>query len=72
MTVVVHSVVIFGLLAISYPLVSLPDQGSHFVSFVCICLNPDALSSVILISILRCQSAAFVFLDGSWVSEELV
>ena len=66
--------VIFGLLAISYPLVSLPDLGQPFcISLVvCICLHPDALSSVVLISVLLCQSAAFVFLDGSRVSEGLV
>ena len=29
--------------------------------FVCICLHPDALSSVVLISVLLYQSAAFVF-----------
>ena len=39
---------------------------------VCICLHPDALSLVVLISVLLYQSAAFVFLDGSWVSEGLV
>ena len=39
---------------------------------VCICLHPDALSSVVLISVLIYQSAAFVFLDGSRVSEGLV
>ena len=39
---------------------------------VCICLHPDALSSVVLISVLLYQSTAFVFLDGSWVSEGLV
>ena len=39
---------------------------------VCICLHPDALSSVVLISVLLYQSAAFVFLDGSRVSEGLV
>ena len=53
---------ISGLLAISYPL----------VSFVCICLHPDALSSVVLISDLLYQSAAFIFIDGSRVSEGLV
>ena len=60
---------IAGLLAISYPLVSLPFYISLFV---CICLHPDALSSVVLISDLLYQSAAFVFLDGSRVSEGLV
>ena len=35
-------------------------------------LHPDALSSVVLINILLYQSAAFVFLDGSRVSEGLV
>ena len=39
---------------------------------VCICLHPDALSSVVLIRVLLYQSAAFVFLDGSRVSERLV
>ena len=39
---------------------------------VCICLHPDALSSVVLISIVLYQSATFVFLDGSRVSEGLV
>ena len=38
---------------------------------VCICLHPDALSSVVLISVLIYQSAA-CFLDGSRVSEGLV
>ena len=37
--------------------------------FVCICSHPDALSSVVLISDLLYQSAAFVFPDGSRVSE---
>ena len=66
---------IFGLLAISYPLGSLPDWGSHFVFFLSSafsCLHPNALSSVVLISVLLYQSAAFVFLDGSRVSLELV
>ena len=56
----------FYLLAISYPLVSLPFCISVFV---CICSHPDALSSVVLISDLLYQSAAFVFPDGSRVSE---
>ena len=62
---------IFGLLAISYPLVSLPDLGQPFsISLdICTCLHPGALSSVVLISVLLYQSAAFVFLDGSRVSE---
>ena len=37
--------------------------------FVCICSHPDALSSLVLISELLYQSAAFVFPDGSRVSE---
>ena len=37
--------------------------------FVCICSYPDALWSVVLISDLLYQSAAFVFPDGSLVSE---
>ena len=65
---------IFGLLATSYPLVSLPVLGQPFcISLVaCICLHHDASSSVVLISVLLYQSAAFVFLDGSRVSEGLV
>ena len=66
---------IFGLLAISYPLGSLPDWGSHFVFFLSSafsCLHPNALSSVVLISVLLYQSAAFVLLDGSRVSEGLI
>ena len=39
---------------------------------ICICLHPEALSLVVLISVLLYQSAAFVFLDGSRVSLELV
>ena len=39
---------------------------------VCICLHHDDLSSVVLISVLIYQSAAFVFLNGSQVSLELV
>ena len=39
---------------------------------VCICLHPNALSSVVLISVLLYESAAFVFVDGSQVSEGLV
>jgi len=58
---------IFGLLAISYPLVSLPDLDSHFAFHF-----SSALSSVVLISDLLYQSAAFIFLDGSRVSEGLV
>ena len=57
---------IFDLLAILYPLVSLPDKA---FLVVCICLHPDALSLVVLISVLLYQSAAFVFLDGSQVSD---
>ena len=56
----------FGLLAISYPLVSLPFCISLVV---CICLHPDALSSVVPICVLLYQSAAFVFLEGSRVNE---
>ena len=66
---------IFGLLAISYPLVSLPEQGSHFVfllSSAFASLHSDALSPVVLISVLLYQSAPFVFLDGSRVNEGLV
>ena len=40
--------------------------------FVCICLHPNAMSSVVLISDLLYQSAGIVFLDGGRVSEELV
>ena len=40
--------------------------------FVCICLHPDAMSSVVLISDLLYQSAGIVFLDGGRVSEDLV
>ena len=47
--------------------VSLPDS-----LFVCICLHPDTVSSVVLISDLLYQSAGIVFLDGGRVSEELV
>ena len=61
------------LLAISYPLVSLLIRAAIcFSLFVCICLYPDALPSVVLISELLYQSAAFIFLDGSRVSEGLV
>ena len=66
---------IFGLLAISYPLVSLPDWGSHFVfllSSAFVDIPMLCQSSVVLISVLLYQSAAFVFLDGSRVSEGLV
>ena len=65
---------IFGLLATSYPLISLPDSGQPFCIYLvlCICLHPDALSSVVLISVLLYQCAAFVFLDGSRVSEWLI
>ena len=51
-----------------------PRLGQPFcISLVvCICLHPDALSLVVLISVLLYQSAAFVFLDGSQVSERLV
>ena len=55
---------IFGLLTISYPLVSMPDSGSHFVFLLS--------SAFVYISVLLYQSAAFVFLDGSRVSEGLV
>ena len=44
----------------------------YFCCLHLICIHPDALSSVILISVLLYQSAAFVFLDGSLVSEWLV
>ena len=72
-----HALFLFfisGLLAILYPLVSLPDLGQSFcISLVvCFCLHPDALSLVVLISDFLHQSAAFVFLDGSRVSEGLV
>ena len=43
----------------------------HF-SFRLHCLHHDALSSVVPISDLLYQSAAFIFLDGSRVSEGLV
>ena len=49
-------------------------RGQPFcISLVCICLHPDALSLVVLISVFLYQSAAlFFFLDGSRVSEGLV
>ena len=44
----------------------------HFSCHLHFFFYPSALSLVDLISILLYQSAAFVFLDGSWVSEGLV
>ena len=66
------SFLISGLLANSWPL-QLAWLGQPFwISFfVCICLHPDAMSSVVLISDLLYQSAGIVFLDGGRVSEEL-
>ena len=57
---------IFGSLASSYPLLACISL------FVCICLHPDAMSLVVLISDLLYQPAAIVFLDGGQVSEGLV
>ena len=54
----------FGLLANSYPLLACLIRAA--IS------HPDAMSSVVLISDLLCQSAAIVFLDGGRVSEGLV
>ena len=51
-------------------LACLISAAIFFISLVvCICLHPDALSSVVLISVLLYQSAAFVFLDGSRVNK---
>ena len=48
-------------------------RGQPFcISLVCVCLHPDALSLVVLISVFLYQFAALVFLDGSQVSEGLV
>ena len=64
---------LFCLLAISYLLLACWLGQQFCISlFVCICLHPDALSSVVLISDLLYQSAACVFPDGSRVSELLI
>ena len=55
----------------SFCLLQLSQQARPHQGACLACLYSSALSSVILISILLYQSAAFVFLDGSWVSEGL-
>ena len=71
--VIFYFIFIFGLLANSYPLLACLIRAAILnFSFVCICLHPDAMSLVVLISDLLCQSAAIVFLDGGRVSVGLV
>ena len=54
------------------PAVSFNGKTFWISLFVCICLHPDAMSYVVLISNLLYQSAAIVFLDGGRVSKGLV
>ena len=66
-------VFIFGLLANSVSRLAWLGQPFWIYLFVCICLHPDAMSSVDLISDLLFQSAGIVFLDvAGRVSEGLV
>ena len=62
-------------LANSYPLLVCLIRAAilnFFSVFVCICLHPDTLSSVVLIRNLLYQSAGIVLVDGGRVSEGLV
>ena len=63
---------ICGLLAISYPLLACLIRAAILhLSFCLHLFTSRFLSYVVLISDLLFQSAAFVFLDGGWVSEGL-
>ena len=62
----------FGSLVSSYPLLACLIRAAVLRLLVCICLHPDVMSSVVLISDLPYQSATIVFLDVGWVSEGLV
>ena len=66
---VLSSTIRLSFLSLAYwPIRTWLGQPLWISLFVCICLHPHAMSSVVLISDLLYQSAGIVFLDGCRVS----